>query len=123
MHFIVQALFFFILLFVFSSSCKKEKIEPDCGCDGSVYLTIENLQARHSGNGYFVINKTDTNGNLTYGLACDVDSAWEVSTDEKKWNYIISGNMKNRCPSNLDGQYVLMSPGGWIQITSIIKNN
>lgn len=123
MRFIVKTPFFFLFLLVFSSSCKKEKIDTDCGCDGSTYLIIENLQARHSGNGYFVINKTDKNGSLTYGWACDVDRTWEVSTDEKIWNYTISGNLKNRCPNSFNGEYVLMAPGGPIQITSIKKNN
>jgi len=122
MRFIVKTPFFFLLFFVFSSSCKKEKIDTDCGCNGLTYLTIENLQARHSGNGYFVINKTDTNGSLTYGWACELDSTWEVSTDEKIWNYTISGNLRKRCPSS-NGEYVLTVPGGLMQITSIKKND
>ncbi|MCF2491479.1 hypothetical protein [Dyadobacter sp. CY347] len=122
MHFILKTPFFFLLIFVFSSSCQKEKIDTDCGCSGSTYLTIQNLQARHSGNGYFIINKIDTNGSLTYGWACDVDSTWKVSTDEKIWNYTISGNLKKRC--SVKGQeYMSMAAGVPIQITSIIKND
>lgn len=121
MRFIVKTPFFFLLIFVFSSSCKKEKIDTDCGCSGSTYLTIQNQQARYSGNGYFVINKTDTNGSLTYGWACDIDSTWEVSTDEKIWNYTISGNLKKRCPVK-GHEYMSMSPGGPIQITYIKTN-
>ena len=122
MRFIAKTSFFFLFLLVFSSSCRKEKIETDCGCNGSTILLIENVQARHSGNGYFVINKTDTNGSLTYGWACDVDSTWEVSTDEKIWNYIISGNLKKKCPSS-NGEYLLTAPGGPIQIKSIRRND
>jgi hypothetical protein len=122
MWLVIRAPFYFLLVILFSSSCKKSKVElqADCGCDGSAYLTIENVQARHAGNGFFVINKTDTNGKLTYGSACDSDSTWEVSTDEKIWNYTISGDLKKRCPS-ANQEYELTAPGGLLQITSIKK--
>jgi hypothetical protein len=122
MRFIAKTSFFFLFLLVFASSCRKEKVDVDCGCNGSTAGIIENVQARYSGDGYFVINKNYTNGSLTYGWACDVDSTWEVSTDEKIWNYTISGNLKNRCPSS-NGEYVLTAPGGPIQITSIKKDD
>jgi hypothetical protein len=123
MRFINKAPFFFLFLFVFSSSCKKDKIDMDCGCDGSTILNIENLEARHTGNGYFAINKVDTNGGLTYGWACDVDSTWETNTDQTSWNYTISGNLKKRCPVNFDIQNLSMLAGGPIEIKSLRKNN
>jgi hypothetical protein len=116
---------FYLALFIFASSCKKEHVEKkdvDCGCESSTYVTIEGQQARHLGNGYFVINKNQANGNLNYGQACDTDSTWTVSKDQDSWNYVISGNLKARCPGPTK-EYILQAPGGFIQITTIRKNN
>jgi hypothetical protein len=123
MRIIPKTLFICLFFLIFSTSCKKEKVDADCGCDSATYLSIENLQARHIGNGTFVINKTDTNGSLTYGFACDVDGTWEVSTDEKIWNYTLSGNLKSRCQSTFESRNLSMIPGGPIQITFIQKND
>ncbi len=118
MRFSIRTLFYFILLFFFASSCAK--FEEDCGCDGSAYRTIENLKARYSGDGIFVV--ADTNGDFFNVTACDVDNTWEVSKDEKIRNYILSGNVKRRClgPGR---ELQLPAPGGPIQITYIKKNN
>jgi hypothetical protein len=114
--------FILLGLIIFSSSCKKEKVDTDCGCDGSTYLAIENEEARYAGNGHFVINTPVRNGGLVYGTSCKVDSTWEVSVDEKIWNYTLSGNLKRRCESIFDGRNLSMAPGGPMQITSIKKN-
>ena len=116
MRFIIKA--FFLFLFIFASSCKKEKVDTDCGCDGSTNRTIENLQARYTGDGSFII--ADTNGDFPYVSACDINNEWEVSKDEKTWNYIISGNIKKRCPGP-HPELELPAPGGPIQITFLKK--
>lgn len=108
-----------ILLFLIANSCKKEKASKDCGCDGSIYRTIENLQARYSGNGSFAIE--DTNATFFYVSACTIDNTWEINQDEKTWNYTVSGNIKKRCPGP-NPELELPAPGGPIQITYIKKN-
>ena len=116
---------FCVALFVFAFSCKKERVEKKdaaCGCESSTYETIKNQEARHLGKGYFVINKKEANGSLNYGQACDTDSTWTVSKDQDSWNYVISGNLKARCPGPRD-EYILQAPGGFVQITAIHKNN
>lgn len=118
MRFFIRASFYVSLLFFFAASCKK--VDEDCGCDGSTSRTIENFPARYSGNGSFVI--ADTNGAFFNVSACDVVSAWEVSKDEKNWNYIISGDIKKRCLGP-NPELQLPAPGGPIHITSIKKNN
>lgn len=117
MCFFIRASFYLILLFLFTSSCTKE-IDEDCGCDSSTYRTIENLQARYSGNGSFVVK--DTNGDFLYVSACDVDHIWEINKDEKTWNYNISGNVKRICLGP-NRELMLPAPGGPIQITYIEK--
>ena len=118
MRFFIRAPFYTILLFLFTSSCSKEE-DKDCGCNGSTNRTIENLQARYIGNGSFVVK--DTNGDFLNVLACDMDSVWKESKDDKTWNYTISGNIKKTCPGP-DPELELPAPGGPIQIT-YIKNN
>ncbi|GLU52788.1 hypothetical protein [Dyadobacter frigoris] len=117
MRFIIKAPFYFILLFFFVSSCSKGDDE-DCGCDGSTYRTIENLQARYSGDGTFVV--PDTNVGFLKVSACDVDTAWEISKDEKTWNYTISGNITKTCLGP-NPELRLPPSGGPIQITDIKK--
>lgn len=108
----------FVLLFIVAS-CKKGKVDKDCGCGGSTYRTIENLQARYSGNGSFAI--ADTNATFFYVSACTIDKTWEVNRDEKTWNYTVSGNINRRCPG-ANPELELPAPGGPIQITYIKKN-
>ncbi|RAI74584.1 hypothetical protein HMF3257_10425 [Spirosoma telluris] len=81
--------------------------------------TIENLQARYIGDGTFVV--PDTMAGSIRVNACDVDTAWEISKDERTWNYIISGNVKKRCLGT-HPELELPAPGGPIQITYIKKN-
>ncbi|WP_221392169.1 hypothetical protein [Dyadobacter sp. NIV53] len=115
MRFIIKVSFYYFLLF--ASSCSKERDE-DCGCDGSTNLTIENQQARYSGNGSFVV--PDKNVGFMQVSACDADSDWEVSKDGKTWNYTMSGNVKRRCPGP-NPELELPAPGGPIEITYIKK--
>jgi len=118
MRFIVRAPFYFISMFVLASSCSKEG-EEDCGCNGSTYRTLENQRARYSGNGAFVV--PDSVAGFLQVLACDVDPGWEVSKDEKSWNYTISGNIKRTCLGP-NPELVVPRPGGPTQITHIKKN-
>ena len=119
MRFFIRAPFYFIFLLFFASSCEREDDE-DCGCDGSTYRTIENLQARYTGDGHFVA--PDANSGFLYLAACGVNGAWEVSKDNKTWNYTISGNIKMRCLGP-DRELAFPAPGGPIDITYIKKNN
>lgn len=114
-------LFGALIILLFASSCKKKEAALDCGCDGSTYAKVENAEASYLGNGYFVINKIDQHDHLTYGWACVVDTNWTKSTDPGIYNYVISGNLKNRCPTPGDAFYSML-PGGPLQITSIRKN-
>ena len=114
----IRTSFYFILLFLFTSSCTEEKVDADCGCDGLTNRTIENLQARYTGNGSFVVK--DTIGDFLYVSACDVDSGWEVNNNGKTWNYTLSGYVKKRCPGP-NPELELPAPGGPIQITYIEK--
>lgn len=107
----------FILLSVLLSSCSKEA-EEDCGCDGTTYRNLENLQARYTGDGVFVV--PDSMHVYIKVSACDVDTAWEISQDEKVWNYTISGNIKKRCLGP-HPELALPAPGGPIQITYLKK--
>ena len=110
--------FYLILMSIPVFSCKNEKVDGDCGCNGSTYHTLENLQARYTGNSNFAIS--DSIDGYIYVSACDMDNAWEVSNDDKTWNYIISGNVKKRCPGP-NPELELPAPGGPIQITYIKK--
>jgi hypothetical protein len=118
MRFFSKAPFYYILLFLFSSSCKKEKVDEDCGCNGPTYRTLENRQARYTGDGTFAVS--DSIDGYIYVSACDLDNAWEINNDEKAWNYTISGNVKKRCPGP-NHKLELPAPGGPIQITYIKK--
>jgi len=111
-----RVLFYLILMSISAFSCKKEKVDEDCGCNGQTYRTLENLQARYTGNGTFAV--ADSIDGYIYVSACDMDNALEVSNDDKTWNYIISGNVKKRC---LGLDLELPAPGGPIQITYIKK--
>jgi hypothetical protein len=110
--------FYLILMSISAFSCKKEKVDEDCGCNGQTYRTLENLQARYTGDGTFAV--ADSIDGYIYVSACDMDNAWEVSNDDKTWNYIISGNVKKRCLGT-DSELELPAPGGSIQITYIKK--
>ncbi|MFC5408296.1 hypothetical protein ACFPMF_03175 [Larkinella bovis] len=118
MRFFIRTPFYVGILLLLSTSCTRR--EEDCGCDGSTNRTIENLPARYAGDGAFMI--ADTNGGFFSVSACAVDPAWEVSYDEKNWNYTLSGDVKKRCLGP-HPELVLPAPGGPIRITSIKKNN
>jgi hypothetical protein len=111
-----KAPFYFIVLFFLVSSCSND--DEDCGCDGPTYRTLEKVQARYTGDGTFAAS--DSIDGYIYVSACDLDNAWEVSKDEKTWNYTISGNVKKRCPGP-NPELELPAPGGPIQITYIKK--
>lgn len=109
--------FHFIFVFVFAFACSKN--DEDCGCDGSTRRVLENRQARYTGDGTFVV--PDTIAGFISVNACDIDTAWEISKDEKNWNYTISGNIKNTCLGP-NPELRLPPPGGPIQITNVKKN-
>ena len=119
----IISFYFSFAILLLTLSCKDKKVASnlDCGCEGSTVDTVSNRQARHIGNGYFQINKMNVNGNLTYGWACDIDSTWQISSDENSWNYTISANIKAFCPDPRD-IYVSRMPGSPIKITVIRKN-
>ena len=81
-------------------------------------VCCKNLQARYTSDGTFVI--LDTLAGTMNVHACDVDTAWEISIDEKNWNYTISGNIKNTYLGP-NPELRLPPPGGPIQITNIKK--
>ncbi|KAA0992661.1 hypothetical protein [Dyadobacter aurulentus] len=110
-----KAQYYCILLLLFTSCSKNNE---DCGCDGSTRRILENLQARYIGDGTFVV--PDTLARYMSVYACEVDTAWEISKDEKNWNYVISGNIKNTCLGP-NPELRLPPPGGPIQITNIKK--
>jgi hypothetical protein len=108
--------FYLIVLIFLVSSCSKD--DEHCGCDGPTYRTLENAQARYTGDGTFAVS--DSVEGYIYVSACDIDKAWEVSRDEKTWNYTISGNVKKRCPGP-NPELELPAPGGPIEIGYIKK--
>lgn len=118
MRFFARTPFYFILPFLFTLSCSKGADE-DCGCDGSTRRILENLQARYTGDGAFVV--PDTMAGFIRVYACDVDTAWETSKDERIWNYTISGDLKKNC-LGANPELALPYEGGPIRITFIKKN-
>ncbi|MFD1143687.1 hypothetical protein ACFQ4C_21340 [Larkinella insperata] len=116
MRLVSKSGFFLIYLLSVVSSCTPEK--EDCGCGGSTYRTLDNLPARYTGEGTFVV--PDSAAGFLSLSACDVDPAWEVSRDVASWNYTLSGQIKRTCLGP-NPELRLPSPGGPIQITSIKK--
>lgn len=112
-----------VLLINLTFSCAKKKNtpEPDCGCDGTTFASVENVKASYLGNGYFVMNQKDQYGNLTYGWACKTDTTWQKSALPDSFNYTVSGNLKRVCPQPNDA-YALRAPGGPFEITAIRKD-
>lgn len=117
MRLILKVPFYLTLLSSFVFACSKN--DEDCGCEGSTRRVLENRLARYLGDGTFVVQ--DTMARFISVHACDVDTTWEISKDEKNWNYTISGNLKNTCLGP-NPELRLPPPGGPIQITYVKKN-
>lgn len=106
-----------IAILFLATSCSK--MDKDCGCGGSTYLTIDSMPASYSGDGYFIVK--DSIAGYLHVSACDVKSDWEVSKSQQSWNYIISANVKRRCPGP-NPELELPAPGGPIDIIYLRKN-
>ena len=83
----------FITATALAVSCSKKDPEPRYGCGGDTELTVTNVEAVYHGKGFFTFNAGAPYGESA-AWACKVDSSWVVSDDQKKANYIISGNIK-----------------------------
>ncbi|WP_221393861.1 hypothetical protein [Dyadobacter sp. NIV53] len=84
-------------------SCKDKDPNADCGCDGSTTKVVENVKGSYLGSNSFVIRISYDNNIFyeTYVSACNISDTLKITTDIKKPNYIISGNIKKECFTDL----------------------